>query len=158
MDRMINPSMFVAGMRHAVLATLLMPILLLCSADAVEVSDLTGNWYTEAKDTTAIGDKRATLRRELLQNRADGSKTNTFRYYGDEGMLAEVVVTYQWGVNDDFFWTECKTRTINGATTECSERIEYDLISVTRRELKYKSLASGVTYSARRVANNYRLP
>ena len=118
-----------------------------------------GMWYCETKENKLIDGKSYDIRRELLNNRSDGTKTNTFRYYSAGKVIAEKVVTYSWGVDNGVYWTVCQTvLPSNGQSYACSTREEYDVISVNAREMHYKSRRSGTTYSSRLVADNFRLP
>jgi len=117
-----------------------------------------GSWYTEAKEDKEVAGEKYDIRRELLVNRGDGTKTNTFRYYNRGKLVREFVVTYRWGVDSRTYWTVCQTVLVSGEGTPCSTRFEYDVISVTDREIRYKSRQTGIEYSAIRVADDFKLP
>ncbi len=124
------------------------------------MSELVGSWYsetTEDKDKVING-KPYTIRRELLVNRADGTKSNIQRFYSGATLVDESVTTYKWGVDGNLYWAECQTSLYMGAAESCSYRYEYDLISVSAQQIQYKSRTTGVIYVSRRVPDNFRLP
>jgi len=129
-------------------------------AQAASMPELVGSWYSETTEdkTKMVAGKPYTLRRELLVNRPDGTKSNIQRYYDGSQLVAEIITTYKWGVQGSLYWTVCQMDIYNGAATPCSERYEYDLISVTPDQIQYKSRKSGITYTSRRVPDNFRLP
>jgi hypothetical protein len=117
-----------------------------------------GSWYSETKEDKQYAGKNYDIRRELLVNRADGTKTNTFRYYAGTQMIAESTATYAWGVDNGVYWTVCRTVIRNNQAAACSTRAEYEVLSSTAREMRYRSRASGTTYSILRVNDNFKLP
>ena len=117
-----------------------------------------GSWYSETREDKLIDGKKYDIRRELLVNRGDGTKINTFRYYNGGQVVTEAVVTYVWGVDNNVFWTVCRTVLMNGEATACSVRFEYDVISTTVREIRYKSRQTAIEYSILRVADEFKLP
>ena len=125
---------------------------------AQSMSEFVGTWYSETKENAVVFGKPYDMRRELLNNRSDGTKTNTNRFYLAGEVVAEAVATYVWGVERDVYWTTCQTSIANGRASVCSTRNEYDIISVGSREIRYRSRTSGTTYSMIRVANDFRLP
>ena len=127
-------------------------------AKAQTMSDFVGTWYSETKREGVVDGKPYDMRRELLQNRSDSTKTNTNRYYKGDTLVAEIVATYSWGVQDGLFWTECRTVLSEGQASLCSTRYEYDIVSINPRELRYTSRSSGTTYSSLRVKDDFRLP
>jgi len=130
------------------------------SGQAASMSELVGNWFSETTEdkNKVVDGKPYTIRRELLINRADGTKSNIQRYYSGARLVTEVITTFKWGVNDNLYWAECQTVLYKGAATPCSDRYEYELISVSAQQIQYKSRKTGVTYVSRRVRDNYRLP
>ena len=144
----------IRGLSFILLVVALSPALALAQNQA----DFVGTWYSETPGTGTINGSPYEMRRELLNNRNDSTKTNTNRYYHGNQTVAETVGTYSWGVADGVYWTECRTVLSNGAASTCSRRNEYDIISVNPREIRYKSRTSGTTYSMLRVADDFRLP
>ena len=130
------------------------------NVQAASMSDLVGSWYSETTEdkNKVVGGKRYTIRRELLINRADGTKSNIERFYSGSQLVDEAITTYKWGVDDNLYWSVCQTSIYRGAATPCSDRFEYDLISVTAQLFKYKSRRTGVTYESRRVPDDFHLP
>jgi hypothetical protein len=98
-------------------------------AYGANMSELVGNWYSEATDggNRTVDGKRYTMRRELLVNRGDGSKSNIERYYNGPTVVFEIVTMFKWGVNGGLYWTECQTNLFKGSAKPCSDRFEYDL-------------------------------
>jgi hypothetical protein len=117
-----------------------------------------GSWYSETKEDKEVAGEKYDMRRELLVNRGDGTKRNTFRYYLGGRLVKEFVVTYRWGVTDKTYWTVCQTILVAGEATPCDARFEYDVIAVTDKEVRYKSKQTGIEYSALRVADGFKLP
>jgi hypothetical protein len=117
-----------------------------------------GAWFSETKENKDVGGDKYDVRRELLVNRADGTKTNTFRYYDNGRLVKEFVVTYEWGVDGKTYWSVCRTILVSGDTTPCSARFEYDIVAVSAREIRYKSRKTGIDYTAIRVADDFKLP
>ncbi len=141
-------------------AALIVMVSLARLAQAASMPELVGSWYSETTEdkTKIVAGKPYTLRRELLVNRADATKSNIQRYYDGSQLVAEIVTTYKWGVQGNLYWAVCQTDIYNGAATPCSERYEYDLISVTPSQIRYRSRKSGITYTSRRVPDSFRLP
>lgn len=125
---------------------------------AASINDMTGKWYSESKEEKSFEGENYTIRKELAINRADGTKTIVFRHYAGDQCVAERTVAYRWGVNNNVYWTECQTVGINERALACSDRQEYELISVTPKEVQYKSRNNGVTYTNRRVSDDFSLP
>ena len=130
------------------------------NGQAASMSELVGSWYSETTEdkNKVIDGKRFTIRKELVINRADGTKTNIQRYYSGTLLVFESVATYRWGVNNNLHWSVCQTVLYKGATKSCSERFEYDLISVSAQQYEYRSRGTGVIYVSRRVPDYFRLP
>lgn len=128
------------------------------SGRAPRLSEFVGMWYSEIKGDGLVNGKPYDIRRELLNNRSDGTKTNTNRYYSAGTVVAEIVATYSWEVDNGVYWAVCQTVISNRQASTCSNRNEYDIISVGAREIRYKSRASGTTYSNLRVTDDFRLP
>lgn len=128
------------------------------SAPAQTQEQFVGTWYAEMREESTIYDKPYDMRRELLHNRNDSTKTNTNRYYRGAELVAETVATYRWGVDNGVYWTVCQTVLANGQASICSTRNEYDIVSTSARELRYKSRRSGTVYSMIRVTEDFTLP
>ena len=135
-------------------------------ARAQSAADLVGTWYLESKESGSIGGIAYDIRRAILSNRSDGTKTNISRFYSDgkalaqaDGKaLAEVIETYSWGVDNGIYWTVCQTVMSSSRSITCSSRAEYEIVSVNARETRYKSKRTGTTYTLLRVADDFRLP
>jgi TonB family protein len=122
---------------------------------AASINDMTGKWYSETTEDKLFD---GTIRKDLAVSRADGTKTITARYYAGNQCVAERIATFKWGVHNNVYWTECQTLRKYGAALACSPRLEYELISVTPNEFQYKSRKSGITYTNRRVSDDFDLP
>ncbi|ODM75295.1 hypothetical protein A6452_37375 [Bradyrhizobium elkanii] len=122
---------------------------------AANINDMTGKWYSETTEDKLFD---GTIRKDLAVSRADGTKTITARYYAGNQCVAERIATFRWGVDNNVYWTECKTLRKYGAALACPARLEYELISVTPNEFQYKSKKSGITYTNRRVSDDFDLP
>ena len=103
---------------------------------AANINDMTGKWYSETTEDKLFD---GTIRKDLAVSRADGTKTITARYYAGNQCVAERIATFRWGVDNNVYWTECKTLRKYGAALACPARMEYELISVTPNEFQYKS-------------------
>lgn len=122
---------------------------------AASINDMTGKWYSETTEDKSFG---GAIRKDLAVNRADGTKTITFRYYAGDQCVAERIVTFKWGVDNNVYWTECQTLRRYGAALVCPGRLEYELISVTSNETQYRSKKDGIAYTNRRVSDDFDPP
>ena len=149
--------------RHFVYAIVILSSLALPfdkAAQAANMSNLIGQRFTEVREdkNKVINGKSYMVRKELLINRADGTKTNIERYYAGSHRVSETIVTYKWGVENNVYWSVCQTVLENGTASACSYRSEYNIISAAPQEIRYKSRTTGVTYASRRVPDRFRLP
>jgi hypothetical protein len=134
-------------------------IVLSSQARAADRDAWVGVWYVEVKEDGDVYGKKYNIRRELIVNRADGSKVNTFRYYQSNRIVTEVITTYsRWGVDNGVYWTDCQAVLHDGAQRACSAHNEYAVVSVTPREIRYKSKQTGILYAIQRVTDSFRLP
>ena len=117
-----------------------------------------GTWYSETKEDSTYAGKKYDIRRQVAINRADGTKTNTFRFYAGSQVVGEDIITYSWGVDKGTYWTVCRTVIRNNKAESCSDRQEYDAVSATATETRYRSRSSGRTYTTLRVNDNFKLP
>jgi hypothetical protein len=149
-------------LRHwfCVIVVLLLAASFAKTVRAADMASLTGQWYTEVRnDKNKIVDGRKySIRRELLVNRADGTKTNIERYYAGRRLVYESVSTFRWGVSGNVYWSVCQTIVTNGKASTCSYRSEYDVIAATSKEFRYKSRNTGITYVSYRKPDGFRLP
>ncbi len=127
-------------------------------ARAQSQADFVGTWYSETPGEGTFQGKAYDMRRELLHNRPDSTKTNTNRYYQGATLVGESTATYAWGVANGVYWTECRTVISGSQSSVCSTRNEYDIVSVSAREIRYTSRRSGTTYSMIRVSDDFQLP
>lgn len=128
------------------------------NTNAQGMADWAGSWYSETKEDGQVNNKKYSIRKQLAVNRADGTKVNIFRFYSGARLVAEDVITYRWGVDKDLYWTICQTVLTDGKASPCDARIEYEVIAVSRQQLRYKSKKTGISYSSDRVADTFKLP
>lgn len=119
---------------------------------------LVGSWYSETKGDGEFEGAKYTIRRQLAVNKADGTKANIYRYYDGTRLVGEHVNSYQWGVNKNVFWTVCQTTAKKGSVEPCSDKVEYEILSLTERAFQYKSRSSNIIYDAVRQDEAFRLP
>jgi hypothetical protein len=145
---------------YVIFVLLLLLTSLAKTVQAANMAGLVGQWYTEVReDKNKVIDGRAyAVRRELLINRTDGTKTNIERYYSGNRLVYESVSTFRWGVTGNVYWSMCQTIVTNGKASSCSYRSEYDIIAATPGEFRYKSRNTGVTYVSYRKPDAFRLP
>ena len=114
-----------------------------------------GSWYAERPTEGTTLD----LCRELRVHRADGTMTSTQRCYQKSKMFVERTNTYLWGVDNNVYWTVCRSVYAGGtAPRPCSERYESDVIAASAREIRYRRKPGGVVQTLRRVSDDFRLP
>ena len=134
----------------------------LCLPNVASVADtsqmLVGNWYGEKAQSGTFNGKPFNHRRWLVMHQSDGSARDIHRYYLDEKVQGEYIEDYGWGVTNNIYWNICRAKNTNGTVTSCSERSEYEILSVTSGEFRYRSLKSQTSYSAVRVPKEFRLP
>ncbi|MGH8222580.1 MAG: hypothetical protein ACREQZ_06370 [Woeseiaceae bacterium] len=119
---------------------------------------LVGSWYGERKHSGQFADKAFNHRRWLIVHRADGTAQDIQRYYLDDKIQGEFIEQYKWGVDNNVYWNVCQKKIRNGVDTSCSDRSEYQVLSVTSREFRYRSLKSHIEYSVVRVPTDFQLP
>jgi hypothetical protein len=119
---------------------------------------LVGSWYGERAHSGTFAGKTFNHRRWLIVHQSDGSARDIHRYYLDGTVQGEYIEEYGWGVTNNIYWNICRSKSIDGAVTSCSERSEYEIQSVTSGEFRYRSVQSQISYSVVRVPKEFRLP
>jgi hypothetical protein len=119
---------------------------------------LVGHWYGERTHSGTWAGKQFNHRRWLVMHQSDGTAQDIHRYYLDGKLQGEYIEKYAWGVTNNIYWNICRSRSINGAVTSCSERSEYEIQSLTSGEFRYRAVKSQIFYSAVRVPEDFRLP
>lgn len=140
------------------LAAIGLTVLAAGSALAFSFSELVGQWFTELEEDETYLGERYTIRKQIEDNRPDGTKTATFRFYDNCRYIGELVNELEWGVDKDVYWTKCKSITQAGVTVPCSATSYYDLTAVTKTALRYTSRDSGIAYTMTRVESGFKIP
>ena len=140
----------------AVAAT--MSLLLALSANAATMADMVGLWFGEIAEESTFGGEPYDMRRQIEDNRADGTKSVTFRFYKNCKFIGELINTHTWGVDNNVYWARCTSIVARGQTSPCFQLQEHDILSVTATGLSYKSKDSGTVYSHIRIGSDFKLP
>jgi hypothetical protein len=132
------------------------------SALAFSFDALVGQWFTELEEKQTYQGEPYTIRKQIEDNRADGTKTATFRFYDNCRYIGELVNVLDWGVDTTksgaVYWTKCKSITQGGDTFTCSSTSYYDLTEVTANTLRYTSRDTGTAYTMQRVDAAFKIP
>lgn len=127
-------------------------------ASAATLKDLVGRWTTELREEETFAGEPYNIRRQIEVNRADGTKTVTFRFYDNCRMVGELVNHATWGVTNKVYWMRCTSIEQGGRTTTCSTLQEHDIQAVDDKSLTYVSRARGTVYRHTRVDETFSLP
>jgi hypothetical protein len=130
----------------------------LASAFAATFESLVGRWAIEVREKETFNGEPYNIRRQIELNRADGTKSVTFRFYDDCRLVGELVNNSTWGVRDGIHWVRCSSIVIGGNTSSCSRYHEYPITSVTPNKVTYYSRERGTAYELDRVDANFELP
>jgi hypothetical protein len=133
-------------------------LITLAPVRGAEVQDMVGRWYAEISEEKTLDGQRYTIRRQVEENRPDGTKTVTFRFYDSCRLLGEMVNHFTWGVNGNVYWARCTSIVSGGQTTPCNDRTEYDILRISPHEMSYRTRPDGTLYNHTRVADSFRLP
>jgi hypothetical protein len=125
---------------------------------AAGLKEMVGAWHAEIRGDSSVEGRKYNIRRQIELNRADGTKIVTFRYYAGNKRIFEQIITFSWGAENDVYWAVCQSVASDGRVQSCSQRTEYDILSVDDQTLRYRSRSSGTTYNHKRVEDNFRLP
>jgi hypothetical protein len=128
------------------------------SAIAFALNDLVGQWFTELSETGVYQGEPYTIRKQIEDNRPDGTKTATFRFYDNCRYVGELINELQWGVDKDVYWTKCTLITQAGRTVPCSVVSHYALTEVTSKAMQYKSRETGTAYAMTKVDTDFKIP
>jgi hypothetical protein len=132
------------------------------SALAFSFDALVGQWFTELEEKDTFQGEPYTIRKQIEDNRPDGTKTATFRFYDNCRYVGELVNVLDWGVDAKgsraVYWTKCKSITEAGQVFPCSSISYYDLTDVTAKSLKYTSRDTGTAYVMTRVDADFKIP
>jgi hypothetical protein len=125
---------------------------------AFSFNDLVGQWFTELEETDTYLGEAYTIRKQVEDNRADGTKTATFRMYDSCRYIGELVNVLDWGVDKGVYWTKCRSIAQAGQTFTCSSMNYYDLLDVTSKAMRYTSRESGRVYTMTKVDAGFKIP
>ena len=144
---------------RAARASLLAALLALAPAVHAEgKADLVGTWYGEILQGGMRGQVKYDAYRTLSHNRPDGTKTIVFRYYDAGKVVQQSNAVLLWGLEGGKYWTVCVEFVFEEMVAPCSGRQEYDVLSLTPEEMRYRSTGSGIEYKAIRVKDDFQLP
>jgi hypothetical protein len=127
-------------------------------AMAFTLEALVGQWFTELDETSTFNGEPYTIRKQIEDNRADGTKTVTFRFYDNCRYLGEIVNEFTWGVRSGTYWARCVRIIDNGVANSCSGEQVHDIVTATDKTLAYRSRSSGRLYAHTRVDATFKIP
>jgi hypothetical protein len=132
------------------------------TAFAFSTNALVGQWFTEIEEKDTYLGQPYTIRRQVEDNRPDGTKTATFHFFDNCRYIGELVNVLSWGVDTSpkgsVYWTKCISITQGGVNTACATVSLYDLTAVTDTFLKYTSRDTGRAYAMTRVDASFKIP
>ena len=127
-------------------------------ASAASLQDLVGRWFTEINENDTFDGEPYDMRRQIEDNRPDGTKSVIFRFYKNCKYIGELINTHDWGVENNRYWARCTSIMTRGEKYPCFQLQEHDLLSVGPNELSYKSRDSGQVYNHTRIPPDFKLP
>ena len=145
-------------LRKLLAAALVLTVACIGSALAFSFDALVGQWFTELEEKSTYQGEPYTIRKQIEDNRADGTKTATFRFYDNCRYVGELVNVLDWGVDKGVYWTKCKSIIEGGQVFPCSIMSYYDLTEVTAKALRYTSRETGTAYVMTRVEADFKIP
>lgn len=135
-------------------------LLMLSHASAADftVEALVGQWFTELEEKSTFNGEPYTIRKQVEDNRADGTKSVTFRFYDNCRYIGESIQNFQWGVRRGAYWARCRTVVEQGIAVPCDGEQVHDIVTATDKKLEYRSRDSGRLYSHTRVDAAFKIP
>lgn len=125
------------------------------ATDAEGRALLAGNWYGEYACSAC---KDRDLLRWTRFNAADGSQRVHFRYYDRGQMRENAIRTGRWGYENGIYWLTCERYEVDGKPEPCPDtRYDFTVEFLNTERMTYYSEKYRIRYSARRVADDFRL-
>ncbi len=142
----------------ALIAMLSFALALSVAVSAATMSDLVGRWFGEITEDATFDGEPYDMRRQIEDNRSDGTKSVTFRFYKNCRYLGELINNHRWGVTNNVYWARCTSIESRSGTFPCDAIQEHDILSVSKTELSYKSKDAGTVYNHTRIGSDFKLP
>jgi hypothetical protein len=130
------------------------------AAQSASREDLISTWYGETRDYGVIEGRHFDMRRWTIVQTPDGTGLQVMRFYFQSAFVAEMVMSFTWGVDHDVWWVACVTLRDSLGLQNCGHlpRADYRVDGLDVRGMRYTSTVDRKTYLMEKVPRDFVLP
>jgi hypothetical protein len=129
-------------------------------AEAASREELVGTWYGEAQDYGVIEGRHFDMRRWTIVQTPDGTGLQVMRFYFQSAFVAEMVMSFSWGVDNNLWWVGCVGLRDSVGFQNCGHlpRSDYTIESLDGQGMRYTSTVDRKSYFMEKVPRDFVFP